>query len=54
MRKIEKKHICAGCGNKFSENEIEFSPDPYAEEINGNDTKVWECKDCRDSSAFDI
>jgi hypothetical protein len=52
--KMEKeKHKCQ---NEFcdSKSEVTFAPDPFDEEINGNDTPVWECQDCREQSADDI
>ncbi len=54
MEKKEKKHICVGCRKKFPESEIEFAPDPYAEDIGGDKTPVWECRNCRHESAMDI
>lgn len=50
----EKKHICVGCHKKFPESQIEFAPDPYDEEINGNEKPVWECESCRAESASEI
>lgn len=52
--KTKKKHICICCRKKFTEDKISFSPDPFAEEINGDDKNVWECKSCRYESAMDI
>lgn len=34
--------------------DLRFAPDPYAEEINYDDTPVWECDACRHESAQDI
>jgi hypothetical protein len=47
---------CCLCGGKFSvaSGDIEFSPDPFSEEINGDSTPVWECHDCRHESAMNI
>ncbi len=42
---------CAICG--AYENLI-FGADPFAEEINGDPTPIWECKNCRRESAMDI
>ena len=43
--------VCVSCGG--TEN-LEWGPDPYAEEIRGDDTPVWECVHCREESARDI
>lgn len=32
----------------------DYGPDPFASEIRGDDTDVWECDSCRYSSARDI
>jgi uncharacterized protein with PIN domain len=50
----EKMHRCVSCEKMFPESKIEFSPDPYAEEISGNKTPVWECESCRHESAMGI
>jgi len=49
-----KKHRCVSCHKLFPETEIEFAPDPYQEEINGDNRKVWECEACRFESAMAI
>lgn len=49
-----KTHICVSCRKKFPEDKIEFAPDPYDEDVNGIDKKVWECGPCRYISADDI
>jgi len=36
------------------EGEVTFEPDPFAEEINGDDTPVWMCEHHRHESAMDI
>lgn len=42
---------CSECGCKDTkENPVTFAPDPYQEEINGDDTEVWECDKCREDS----
>jgi len=41
---------CYQCGDT----EATFGPDPYAEEIGGDDAPVWECACCRYQSAMDI
>jgi len=46
---------CDVCGCSDSEgNPVTLDPDPFAEEIKGDNTKVWECERCRRSSAQDI
>ena len=41
------------CSNT-KENPVTKGPDPYQSEINGDETEVWECENCRDDSAMDI
>ena len=48
------KHKCVCCKKMFSEKDIEYAPDPYSNEIDNDDTKVWECCECRNESADDI
>ncbi len=45
---------CQDCHKLFPHGEIEYAPDPYAEEINDDMTPVWECLKCRHESAMDI
>lgn len=46
----EKK--CCSCGK--TGDDVTYGPDPYAEEIAGDPTPVWECEECRYQSAMDI
>ena len=41
---------CCKCGTT---NDVTFGPDPYDDEVNGNDAPVWECDSCRQESADD-
>jgi hypothetical protein len=43
--------ICESCG---MEKECWFGPDPFAEEIHGDSTPVWQCGDCSYESMMDI
>lgn len=46
---------CYNCGcSNTKENPVTKGPDPYAEEINDDDTEVWECDLCRDDSTGDV
>jgi len=54
LDKKKRRVRCVGCSQLFDREDIEFSPDPYAEEINGDNTPVWECEDCRHESCMDI
>jgi len=46
---------CSECGTSGTEkNPVTWGPDPYAEEIAGDDTPVWECQKCRHESADEI
>jgi hypothetical protein len=47
----EEDEVCCYCGTT---EDVFFGPDPFAEEIYGNDTDVWECADCRYESALAI
>ena len=47
-------HKCVGCKHWFCEGHITYAPDPFAEEIYGVTTSIWECADCRQNSADDI
>ena len=48
---ITEPPVCCSCG---CIDDLSFGPDPYAEEIGGNATPVWECGSCRYQSAMDI
>lgn len=52
MKQEETPAICPVC-KKPSDN-ITYAPNPFASEINGDDTPVWMCEDCRYESAMDI
>ena len=47
---------CVACGYVYdaAAGEIEFAPDPYADEINHNGECVWECTGCRKESCKEI
>ena len=47
-----KCEIC-DCSNT-EKNPVTKDADPYASEINIDDTEVWECAQCRDDSAREI
>ncbi len=42
---------CVRCGTI---NNVRHAADPYAAEINGDDTPVWQCGSCSAESAGDI
>ena len=46
-----EKNECCICGT--TEN-LEYGPDPYAQDVNEDDTPVWECGNCRYESVQDI
>ena len=52
---VLKNKECCSCGT--TEN-LEWGPDPYAEDIHNDPTRVsthvWECSHCRYESAMDI
>lgn len=46
---------CQSCGcSNTKENPVTKGPDPYASEIDDDETEVWECDNCRSDSAMDI
>lgn len=46
---------CINCNCKSTKkNPVTKAPDPYNSDINDDETKVWECADCRQQSANDI
>jgi len=47
---------CVGCNGLFDKDDIEYGPDPFAEEMamGENVESVWECDECRLESAMDI
>lgn len=46
---------CIRCGvEDTKENPVIEAPDPFQQEIHGDDTKLWECDECRQKSADDI
>jgi hypothetical protein len=47
-------YIMHECGSCHRVKPCQFEPDPYAEEINGNKTPVWICRDCYHESLMDI
>jgi hypothetical protein len=51
IAKLEKSgSVICSCGKRGAT----YGPDPYAADINDDDTPVWECEDCRHESAMDI
>lgn len=54
MEKKKRRVRCVGCEELFNRDDIEYGPDPYDEDVGGDDTPVWECDDCRTQSAMDI
>lgn len=42
---------CEVCGEVV---ECTYGPDPFAYDIHGDDTPVWECDQCRYESGRDI
>jgi len=53
MDKKKRRVRCVECGELFDREDIKYAPDPFAEEINGDDTPVWECDECRYQSYMD-
>lgn len=53
MEKKRRKR-CDACRGLFEESEMIYGPDPFLEEIEGDDTPTWLCKDCHYASAMEI
>ncbi len=52
---MAKYHKCIRCGKRVSANRVDlYAPDPYEWDVYENDTKVWECEKCRESSVNEI
>jgi hypothetical protein len=51
-KKMSDYKKCCSCGKVGDD--VTYEPDPYAYDIDGNDTPVWECSACRDASELDI
>ncbi len=46
---------CEVCGDSNTkENPVSKDSDPYKEDVNNDNTEVWECKECRKKSAANI
>ena len=46
--------VCCECGVGSEQADLSYDPDPYQEEMNGNDTPVWMCSECRYESAMEL
>jgi len=45
------------CQNKYCKtpyDDVTYEPDPFDEELNDDDTPVYQCKNCREDSLMDI
>lgn len=51
VKEKARKMTCPDCGDKTV---CTFAPNPYAHDVNGDDTPVWMCENCRSRSAEDI
>jgi hypothetical protein len=47
----KRKRKCVGCGTTKN---VTYGLDPYAHDVEGDDTKVYLCDTCRDNRADDI
>ncbi len=59
----EKKHLaskdvvpnaegsCKDCGTLV---EVTFAPEPYEQDLHGDETPVWMCEECREKSAREL
>lgn len=48
----KRKRKCVGCGKKGKD--VTLGAEPFNQDMNGDDTPVWMCEDCRTQSAWDI
>ena len=51
FRDAVEEEACENCG---STDDVTYGPDPYALEINDDDTDVWLCANCRQELADGI
>lgn len=45
------------CSREFCEtpdSPVTFAPDPFRSEVHGDETPIWECKNCRYESGMEI
>lgn len=55
MRTLADQRLCEGyCGTLHSESEMSYGPDPYADEILGDNTPIWLCRECWNQSENDV
>ena len=43
--------VCEDCGTT---EDLTFEPCPFAEDVHGDDTKVWLCEQCSNDRAWEI
>lgn len=48
------KTPCTDCDKKFWKKDMLFGPDPYNQDIRGDDTPVWLCDDCYNIAVGEI
>lgn len=46
--------MCECCHRTFLESEMIYDSDPFSDEIYGDTTKHWQCKNCYHESCMDI
>jgi hypothetical protein len=52
---MAKKTPCEGyCNKSYWKKEMTFGPDPFCHEIHGDETPVWLCDECAETSAMEI
>jgi hypothetical protein len=51
ISELENPQKCCRCGTTT---DVSLGPDPYASDVNNDDTPVWECGNCRHESAMDV
>ena len=52
--KKKRKIRCSSCNNLFEQKDMIYGPDPFREEICGDDDPVWLCDDCHYDSCMEI
>ena len=50
---IKNDTKCKNCG-ETDITKLEYGPDPYGQEMGGDETLYWMCESCLESSAQDI
>jgi len=51
---VDIKEQCDSCVKWFNKEDLIYGPSPFAQDVYGDDTKLWLCLDCHQASCDDI